>query len=72
MNPNEQHTTQLRPLLHRIHDVVRLTNVGRTTIYGEISRGRLRIVKLGRTTLIRDQDLQTWLNGISEDASHDS
>lgn len=69
---HEQPLPQQRPLLHRIHDVVRLTRVGRTTIYGEISSGRLRIVKLGRATLIRDQDLQDWLNRIATGAHDDS
>ncbi|QEN88586.1 helix-turn-helix domain-containing protein [Labrys sp. KNU-23] len=56
-------------LLHRINDVVRMTNVGRTTIYGEIASGRLRIVKLGRATLVRDEDLHAWLDGMSVNAS---
>ncbi|WP_413990429.1 helix-turn-helix domain-containing protein [Labrys okinawensis] len=59
-----------RPLLHRINDVVRMANVGRTTIYGEIASGRLRIVKLGRATLVRDEDLHTWLDAMAAGTHH--
>lgn len=69
MSTNEQSTPAPRPFLHRIHDVVRLTNVGRTTIYGEIANGRLRIVKLGRATLVRDDDLHSWLSRMTSNAN---
>jgi excisionase family DNA binding protein len=70
MNTHEQSAASFRPLLHRIQDIVRLTSVGRTTIYGEIAQGRLRIVKLGRATLVRDEDLQAWLDGISANGAN--
>jgi len=69
MSATAQSISAFRPMLHRIHDVVRLTNVGRTTIYGEIANGRLRIVKLGRATLVRDEDLRSWLDAMSANAN---
>lgn len=51
------------PLLLRIHpDVTALTRLGRTTIYGEISAGRLRAVRIGRTVRVRRDDLERWLD----------
>jgi excisionase family DNA binding protein len=35
--------------------------VGRTTIYGEIKRGRLRALKVGKRTLITEDDAEDWL-----------
>jgi excisionase family DNA binding protein len=36
-------------------------NVGRTLAYGEISAGRLRARKVGRRTIITDDDAEDWL-----------
>ncbi|OCC03259.1 hypothetical protein BA190_20025 [Labrys sp. WJW] len=70
MNTDDQTLLSSHALLHRINDIVRMTNVGRTTIYGEIASGRLRIVKLGRATLIRDGDFRAWLDSLSSSERH--
>ncbi len=43
--------------------------VGRTTAYGEISSGRLRVVKLGRRTLVTEDDAEAWLAALPASAS---
>jgi excisionase family DNA binding protein len=51
------------PILLRVHpDVTGLTRLGRTTIYGEIAAGRLRVVHIGRAVRIRRDDLERWLD----------
>ena len=37
------------------------TNTGKTKLYQEIKEGRLKAVKLGAKTLIRDNDGDEWL-----------
>lgn len=37
------------------------TNTGKTKLYQEIKEGRLKAVKLGSKTLIRDDDGDEWL-----------
>jgi excisionase family DNA binding protein len=46
----------------RIHDVCRLTGLGRTTIYAAINAGDLVARKLGRCTIILAADLEVFLN----------
>jgi excisionase family DNA binding protein len=45
-----------------IVDAARSANVGRSTVYEEIKAGRLVARKMGRRTIILDQDLQAWLS----------
>ena len=49
---------------YSISEVCRIASIGRTCLYGEISGGRLRIVKVGSRTLIRAEDLDAWLGGL--------
>jgi excisionase family DNA binding protein len=35
--------------------------VGRTTVYGEIKQGRLRGLKVGKRTIITENDAEDWL-----------
>jgi len=42
--------------------------VSETVIKQEIAAGRLSIKKVGRRTLIRRTDLQTWLDSLPESA----
>ena len=48
-------------LAHSIADVAKITGVGRSFLYEEISAGRLVAKKAGRRTLIFDADLNAWL-----------
>jgi excisionase family DNA binding protein len=42
----------------------RLFNIGRSTVYREISDGKLRIKKVGSRTLIAHEDAIEWLNSL--------
>jgi excisionase family DNA binding protein len=46
---------------HSIVQVTKITGVGRSFLYEEISAGRLVAKKAGRRTLIFDADLNAWL-----------
>lgn len=48
-------------LAHTIPQACEIANLGRTKLYEEIAASRLRIVKFGRRTLIRDEELRRWL-----------
>lgn len=50
-----------------VNDACRVLGIGRTVLYDEIKRGRLRTVKLGRRTLIRRQDAEEWLNRLASE-----
>lgn len=48
-------------LAHTIPQAAEIANTGRTTLYEQIKKKRLRVVKIGRKTLIRDDELRRWL-----------
>ncbi len=54
------------PLAYTIGEVCRLANIGRTSVYNEISAGTLRAVKRGRRTLILAEDLHDWIGRLPE------
>ncbi len=45
-------TTPLIKIGYSIREACRVTSLGRTTIYGHISAGRLRVVRVGGRTII--------------------
>jgi hypothetical protein len=45
-------------------DAGQLASAGKNQLYLAISRGELRAVKRGRSTLILPDDLRAWLNGL--------
>ncbi|HEV2557220.1 MAG TPA: helix-turn-helix domain-containing protein [Microvirga sp.] len=49
------------PLTYSIIEATKATGVGRSCLYEEIGKGRLRAVKRGRRTLILAEDLRAWL-----------
>jgi excisionase family DNA binding protein len=56
-----QNGSQVRLALG-IHDVCRLTGLGRTTIYAAIKAGELVARKSGRRTIILAADIEAFLN----------
>jgi excisionase family DNA binding protein len=44
-----------------IAEAVRLTGMGRSSLYSAIKRGELPIRKSGRRTLLMIEDIQRWL-----------
>ncbi len=56
-------------IAYSIGEVSDLTGVGRTTVFAEIKAGRLLVRKLGRRTLILDEDLRAWLAALPSRAA---
>jgi excisionase family DNA binding protein len=44
-----------------IADLLAAIPVCRTTIYNAINAGHLKVTKIGRRTLFREQDVEAWL-----------
>jgi excisionase family DNA binding protein len=53
------------PRAFSIDEFCRRYGIGRTSAYQEIAACRLRAVKVGRRTLIRDDDAEAWLATLS-------
>jgi excisionase family DNA binding protein len=49
------------PFAHTIEDTALHVKCGRTTIYAAIKSGALKARKIGRRTIILDEDLRGWL-----------
>lgn len=50
------------PLAVSVKEAARLVSVGRSTLYTEIAAGRLKVMKVGRRTLVRVAELDQWLS----------
>jgi excisionase family DNA binding protein len=56
--------THATPLAVGIDEAARRAGVGRGLLYQEIGKGRLRVRKAGRRTLITINDLTAWLDAL--------
>jgi excisionase family DNA binding protein len=55
-----------RTLAQSVDDFASAIDVGRTTLYAEIAAGRLRAYKIGKRTLILEEDSCTFLVSLPE------
>jgi hypothetical protein len=51
----------LTPIAHSVEGVLQIVPCGRTTVFAAISSGALKARKIGRRTIILDDDLRSWL-----------
>jgi len=65
-----QNTTELGRRAHSIDEACALTGLGRYGIYAAIRDGYLVARKLGRRTLITDDDLRQFLAGLPRAGDH--
>jgi excisionase family DNA binding protein len=54
------------PLAHTVEGAARVTTCGRTSVYAAIKAGELKARKIGRRTIILDEDLRAWLANLPE------
>ena len=59
-----QNTTESGRRAHTIAETCALTGLGRDTVYAAIRSGRLLARKIGRRTLVTDDDLRQFLAGL--------
>ncbi|MET4607636.1 excisionase family DNA binding protein [Bradyrhizobium sp. JR4.1] len=57
------------PLAYSIIEAAKAIGISRTSIYVEIAKGRLRVRKVGRRSLISDADLKAWLAALPNKTS---
>ena len=55
---------ELLPISLSIQQAVKMTGIGRTSLYEAIKSGGLRIRKCGSRTLIRYDDLKQFIDGL--------
>ena len=59
------------PLAYDIPSFCSASTLGRTRVYQEIKEGRLRVMKVGRRTLISGQAADEWRRQAEEKSSKD-
>lgn len=55
--------TPAMPQLIDIHGVMRVTKLGRTTIYRYIQSGELKPLKMGKRTMFTEAQIAAWIKG---------
>lgn len=56
---NEQRSDRVN---WRVDDFCRAHGIGRTMFYDEVKRGEIKIIKIGKRTLIPDSEAKMWQN----------
>ena len=63
--------TSLPPTLHKLASVSARTGLSRSTLYRELFHseknptGRLKVVRIGRSVRVREQDLTDFINALA-------
>ena len=57
--------TTLPPVLSTLMQVSARTGVSRSALYREIESGRLKVVRLGRSVRVREQDLAHFVDSLT-------
>jgi excisionase family DNA binding protein len=65
------HTWRNNPvaLAHQVPAACHRLGIGKTTLYEEIKEGRIKVIKVGRRTLVPESELQRYINGKLQQAS---
>jgi excisionase family DNA binding protein len=53
-----------------IGEFCRRYGIGRTTAYSEVKAGRLALLKVGRRSLITEDDAERWLRNLAAERQH--
>jgi len=55
---NEPHINQR--VNWRVDDFCRAHGIGRTLFYDEVKRGQIKLIKIGKRTLVSDSEAKAW------------
>ena len=53
-------------LLSTIMQFAARTGISRSGVYREIESGKLKVVRVGRSVRIREQDIQAWCDALTD------
>lgn len=56
-------------LLHPLTDAAQVLGISRTTIYQLISDGEIRTIKIGRRTLVAQDELERYVASLKKEAT---
>lgn len=56
-------------LLHPLPEVMTLIGIGRSTLYELIANGEIKVVKIGRRTLVPHDELERFVKELSDSSS---
>jgi excisionase family DNA binding protein len=62
------YSTPPQRLAYTVADFLKATGIGRTSFYAEVGAGRLRVVKVGKRTLIRAEAVNDWFELLEAEA----
>jgi excisionase family DNA binding protein len=63
-DPQNQVSEKILIRAFAVEEFCRRYSVGRTTAYAEIKAGRLRRRKVGKRSIIAQEDAEAWLHGL--------
>jgi len=66
MGTSESPPIAARSRAFNIEEFCRRYGIGRTTAYAEIAAGRLRRRKVGKRSLITEEDAEAWLKSLPD------
>lgn len=58
----------MEPLAYTMKEAVEVSRISRTKLYEAIGSGNLKVIKSGRRTLIRADELKSFLNRLTNTA----
>jgi len=57
---NENNEPRSGRLNWRVNDFCRAAGIGRTLFYDEVKRGEIKLIKVGKRTLVPDSEAKAW------------
>jgi hypothetical protein len=60
MQSNISSTPDTSPVNWRVNEFCRAHGIGRTLFYDEVKRGEIKLIKIGKKTLIPDTEAKAW------------
>jgi excisionase family DNA binding protein len=59
----------VKRILHPIEEAAGVLGVGRTTVYGLVSRGELQTVHIGRRALVTAESLSAYVKRLTDETT---